>query len=416
MKRLTMRLLIGSLLVALLQSQTAFANGEHGEHGEQAFWDPGHPLVGDAVGTPYPYETDIARNPMDVPDQPLPDGGAVTITAHELDTFLSPKDRASEWAGDGSDVQHHYFAFGGGQTNVQGPKVPAPFLKVIQGNEVTVKLENPGGNEHTHSIDLHAALGKKGGAAVLMAEPGQEKTYTFTPKDPGIYLYHCVGNGSPFGIARHMNNGMYGLILVLPREGQGTDGGPPFVSNDRSLPPPFASGDQPPSPPGLGNSQASSFRAKQQQAKEAYVFQSDLYHESAEEGAGGFDEEAMLKKEAPNYVVYNGRVGSLVDHPIQGTIGQDLIIYHGNAGQRTASSHIIGERWDQVWDDGSLLSKPLLDVQTASIPSAGAIAALLDGDKLTPTDLQGGDLNILVDHALPAFRKGALGLLVNSAQ
>jgi len=35
----------------------------------------------------------------------------------------------------------------------------------------------------------------------------------------------------------------------------------------------------------------------------------------------------------------------------------------------------------------------------------------MDGRQLVPTNTEVGDLNILVDHALPYFRKGALGLM-----
>lgn len=333
-------------------------------------YDDMYPLVGGPVGTPYPYPVDIARDPNDVPPAPLPDGATVEITASEVVTYLAPKDHAADWAGDGSDVKFRFFALGGGQTEITEPKVPGPFIRVKEGNTVTVRLINNG--TETHSIDLHAVLGKKGGAAALRAEAGETKEFTFVAGNPGIYVYHCVGSGTPHGIAHHENNGMFGLILVEPKGG-------------------------------------GSWRSIKNNAKEFYVFEQDIYYDSE---TLDFNEDSMLSGESPDYVVYNGRVGSLVDHPLIAEAGKNAIIYHGAAGQHIPSFHIIGEIFDQVWDQGDLTSNPLKNVQTTLVPSSGAIAVGLKGSDLIPTDLEAGDINILVDHALPCFRKGALGLMV----
>lgn len=338
-------------------------------------WDPIYPLVGGPVGTPYPYDIDIARDPNDVPPMPLANEATVEIRAQEIEAYLAPRDHAANWAGDGTDVKFIYFAFGGGQTSVTDAKVPGPFIRVTEGNTLTVRFVNEASNLDTHSIDLHAVLGLKGGAAVLMAEPGETKELTFVVKNPGIYVYHCVGNGTPVHIALHENNGMYGLILVEPLVGT--------LWNDVV---------------DLGT-------------KEFYVFEQDLYYDGATKG---FDEAGMLEGESPDYTVYNGRIGSLVDMPLAAEAGKHAIIYHGAVGTRIPSFHIIGEIFDAVWREGDLISPPARNVQTAMVPSSGAIAVVLNGADLTPTDLAAGELNILVDHALPAFRKGALGLMTVS--
>lgn len=352
-----------ALIVLLFSSSVSDVFGEH--------YDGMYPLVGSAVKTPYPYKVDIARDPNDVPSIPLANGATIEITANEVTTYLAPKDFAAAWAGDGKDVKFKYFALGGGQTKVTDPKVPGPFLRVKQGNKVTIKLTNNG--KEKHSIDLHAVLGKKGGGAVLMADAGETVEFTFVAKNPGIFVYHCVGDGSPHGIAHHENNGMFGLILVEPR------------------------------------SNGSIWRQKLKNAKEFYIFEQDIYYNSKTKD---FDEDSMLSGESPDYVVYNGRVGALVDYPLLAEVGKNVIIYHGAAGQSIPSFHIIGEIFDQVWVQGDLTSEPLKDVQTALVPSSGAIAVGLNGSDLIKTDLDAGDLNILVDHALPRFRKGALGLML----
>ena len=337
-------------------------------------WNATYPLVGAPVGTPYPYPVDIARDPNDVPSTPLANGATVEIKAKEITTYLAPRDHAADWAGDGSDVQFKYFALGGGQTAVTDYKVPGPFLRVKQGNTVTVRLVNDISSSRTHSIDLHAVVGKKGGGATLMAAPGETKEFTFVAKNPGIYVYHCVGTGTPFGIALHENNGMFGLILVEP------------------------TGDSP-------------WKAVLGNAKEFYIFEQDIFYDDS---PLNFDEKSMLEGESPDYVVYNGRVGSLVDHPLAAEVGKHVVIYHGAAGVHIPSFHIIGEIFDVVWREGDLTTFPALNIQTTLVPSSGAIAVALRGDYLIPTDLAAGELNILVDHALPCFRKGALGLMTVS--
>ncbi len=45
--------------------------------------------------------------------------------------------------------------------------------------------------------------------------PGHSATFTWRAIRAGLYLYHCVA--APAGM--HLANGMYGLILVEPKEG-----------------------------------------------------------------------------------------------------------------------------------------------------------------------------------------------------
>ncbi len=332
---------------------------------------PVYPLVGAAVGTPYPYDLDLSRDPSDVPSMPLADGATVVITAQEVKGYISPKLPGADWAGDGSDVPFEFFAFGGGHEGQDlAPKVPGPFIRMRQGRTVTVKLENHG--ERIHSLDFHAVIGKTGGAGVLTVEPGGEASFTFTAKKPGIYVYHCIGNGSPHEVAHHINNGMYGLILVEP-------------------------------------ARRTAFNRVRHHAKEFYIFQNDVYYDAETQS---FSEHTMLNTMVPDYVTFNGRVGSLVDRPPVATKGQNAMIYFGATGGHMPSFHIVGEIMDWVWNLGDLTSKPLRNVQTVPVASAGAVAIGISGKTMVPTDLAGGDVNIILDHASPYFRKGALGLFV----
>ena len=332
-----------------------------------------YPVIGAPVGTPYPYPLDIARNPNDVPPNPLPNNATVKIIAAEIEAYLAPKLPGAAWAGDGSDVKFKYFAFGGGHSELDPAKVPGPFIRLREGRTVTVELVNPGSNSETHSIDLHAVLGKKGGAGILSAPPGGTVSFTFKAMNPGIYVYHCVGEGTPHGIAHHMNNGMFGLILVEPK--------------NRLL----------------------TYNRVKRHAKEFYVFQQDIFRNPA---TLDFDEDKMLNTMVPDYSVFNGRVGALVDFPMVAKAGINAIIYEGASGVHVASIHTIGEIYDWVWDQGDLTSRPLRNIQTTLIPSAGAVAIGMKGSDLILTSPDLKDLNIHVDHASNYFRKGALGLML----
>ena len=366
-----------------------------------------YPVVGNPLGAnltaalgnglPADYY-DIARDPQDVPSEPLDDGAAITIFAYDHTsaggqtvTALAPRnfgdtncddsrdDGSSKpcWAGNNKDVIFEFFAFGGGQSGPE-PLIPAPFLRVTQGNTNTITLVNTS-TALTHAIDFHAIVGLKGGAAVVAADHGVVSEFVaLTPEDPGLYIYHCVGEGTPHGIAHHMNNGMVGLILVEPGPGKGGQ-----------------------------------FTALTNNATEHYVMEFDIYRADGK-GATNFDEDKMIHSQSPDHVVYNGRVGALIDHPLVAVAGQNAVIYHGVAGVHVASFHIIGEIFDWVFDLGDIISVPLRNIQTQTIPSAGAAVLIMDGNQLVPTDLSGGlgpDLNILVDHASSQFRKGALGVM-----
>ena len=241
-----------------------------------------------------------------------------------------------------------------------GGTVPGSFIRTRVGDEVEFTLKNHQDNKLPHNIDLHAVTGPGGGAAASLVAPGQQRTFSFKCLNPGLYVYHCAQAPVPM----HMANGMYGLILVEP------EGGLPPVD------------------------------------KEYYVMQGDFYTDGAY-GAGGtqaFNQEKALK-ETPDYIVFNGKVGSLTqDGALTANPGETVRLFVGNGGPNMVSSfHVIGEIFDRVHvEGGSLMNK---NVQTTLIPAGGA--AIVE----FKVDVPGS--YVLVDHSIfRAFNKGALGLLV----
>ncbi len=298
-----------------------------------------------ATSTAAAKTVEIARDPADVPP-PIgkrpPGVVRVSLTAEEVIGQLDPA----------SHTSYRYWTFNG--------KVPAPMIRVRQGDTLEVTLRNDPSSHMVHSVDFHAVLGPGGGAAFSQALPGQSRTFTFQATTPGLFVYHC---GTPM-IADHIANGMYGLILVEP------PGGLPPVDH------------------------------------EYYVMQGEMYT-TAPKGKAGLQQfsEPKLLQEDPQYFVFNGAVDALTqEHPIHAKVGETVRLFFGDAGPNKPSSlHMVGEIFTEDYQAGALTSAPLTNVQTAMV--APGSAALLQLKTVEP-----GQFNIM-DHAMSRMTKGLVATL-----
>jgi len=249
-------------------------------------------------------------------------------------------------------VDYTFWTFGG--------SVPGKFIRVREGDLVEFHLANHPDSKMPHNIDLHAVTGPGGGAAASFTTPGHESVFSFTALNPGIYVYHCAT--APVGM--HIANGMYGLILVEPKEGL------PKVD------------------------------------KEFYVMQGDFYTKGkyGEAGLQPFSMEKAIREDA-DYVVFNGSVGALTgDNALQAEVGDTVRLFVGNGGPNLVSSfHVIGEIFDRVFTEGGW-GAPNTNVQTTLVPAGGSTMCEFK------VDTEG--TFILVDHSIfRAFNKGAIGML-----
>lgn len=239
-------------------------------------------------------------------------------------------------------------------------RVPGPFLRVREGDNVVINVQNDPKSKMVHSIDFHAVTGPGGGATLLQVPPGEKKSIKFKALKAGIYVYHCA---TPH-VATHLAHGMYGLILVEPKEGL------PKVD------------------------------------REFYVMQGEYYTKKQKgfKGLQTHDDEKLFN-ESPTYIILNGRVGGVTEsRSLKANVGEVVRIYFGVGGPNKISSfHIIGEIFDRVYSQGSLVSPPLINVQTTLVPPGGAVMVEFE------LDVPGKYL--LVDHALSRLDKGALGIL-----
>ena len=287
---------------------------------------------------------DIVRDPTDLP-APLAAREPQTVRV-DLETIEVEGQLA-----DGTTFT--YWTFNGA--------VPGPFIRVRVGDTIEVHLKNSASSTMNHSVDFHAVTGPGGGAVMTQTEPGKESIFTAKAINVGLFVYHCA---TPM-VANHISNGMYGLILVEP------EGGLPPVD------------------------------------REFYVMQGDIYT------TGAFGEQGMqmtdvtkLLNEDPEYVVFNGAVGALTEQkPLKANVGESVRIFFGVGGPNlTSSFHVIGEIFDRVYDQASLTSAPLTNVQTTLVPPGGAT--------MVEFGLEVPGRYILVDHALSRLQRGLAGYLI----
>jgi nitrite reductase (NO-forming) len=322
----------------------------------------------------FEHVADIARDPNEVPPpitvrEELPESVVATSSATSTEAqsatsseaalpaaerapevvkvYLETKEVLSEL---GPEIVFNYWTFNG--------QVPGPFVRAREGDTVEVTIHNDASSLHSHNVDFHAATGPGGGGAVSIVAPGETKTFSFKAMNPGLFVYHCAVPN----MAVHMTHGMYGLILVEPKEG---------------LPP---------------------------VDKEFYIMQGELYTTGklGRSGLQVFDAQKMLDGK-PEYVVFNGKTGGL-GASMEAQVGDRIRMYVGNGGVSSVSSfHVVGEIFDTVYPEGSLGGSLYKDVQTTVIPAGGATIVEFTAEY--------PGTYTLVDHALMRTDKGAWGTL-----
>jgi nitrite reductase (NO-forming) len=240
-----------------------------------------------------------------------------------------------------------------------GGTVPGPAIRVKVGDTVRIHLKNPATNELPHSVDFHASQ-VAWNDEMTSIDPGQEKIYEWTAEYAGVWMYHC-GTAPTL---HHIANGMYGMVIVEPREGLGED-----------------------------------------IAREFAIVQSEWY--LGPQGEPASLAKAAAAAPAPDFVVFNGIANQYKDNPIEVETGGRVRLFVLNAGPSVDSSfHIVGTIFDTVIKEGVILRKgnegswgsQAVDLS----PAQGAIIELtMPEDGLYP----------MVTHAFNFVGRGALGLL-----
>jgi nitrite reductase (NO-forming) len=230
-------------------------------------------------------------------------------------------------------------------------RVPGPVLRVTEGDTVDFTLVNRA--PMPHSLDFHAAEISPSRAYVNLM-PNDSLSYRFVARVPGAFMYHC--GTAP--VALHIANGMYGAIIVDPRQGRAP-------------------------------------------AKEFVFVQSEFYTKVLADSTRTIDWEKLLGL-APDYVVFNGREAEYAKHPIPVRVGERLRMYVVNAGpNRFSAFHVVGAIFDRAYLDGSL-AHPLEGVQTVTVP--------VGGGAIFEARLVEAGTYPFVSHAFADATKGAVGM------
>jgi nitrite reductase (NO-forming) len=231
-------------------------------------------------------------------------------------------------------------------------QVPAPMLRVRQGDTIALSITNASNTMHPHSVDFHAVYGPGGGAEATLVAPGQTRHLKFKLMYPGAFMYHCAVPDLDY----HISSGMYGLILVEPYKG--------LLPVDH----------------------------------EFYFGQNEIYVQTRNAGSNGllpFDFIA-LSNEQPQYVVFNGESEAITDFrygSLKVKKGETARIFFVNGGPNLISSlHAIGNVWTKVWREGALMNTPEQYLQTVAV-SPGS-CAVLEMEFPVPGSVR------LVDHSL----------------
>jgi nitrite reductase (NO-forming) len=231
--------------------------------------------------------------------------------------------------------------------------VPGPIVHCRVGDTVEFTLTND--VEVPHSMDFHAAqINPK--EAFKSVIKGQSNTFTFKPKWAGGFMYHC--GTAP--VLMHIGSGMYGAIIVSPRE---------------EMPP----------------------------AKEFVLVQAEFYLADAANGLRAFDYTKMLAT-VPDFVTFNGRPNQYIKDQIKVKLGDRVRFWVVNAGPtHPCNFHMVGEQFDTVYL-GAPPGNSIRGVQTWAVPPGGGMCFDLMCDVA-------GEFPF-VNHGFGHGQKGAIGFLV----
>jgi nitrite reductase (NO-forming) len=230
--------------------------------------------------------------------------------------------------------------------------VPGPIVHTRVGDTVEFTLTND--VDIPHSMDFHAAqIDPK--QAFKSVVKNQSLTFTFKPKYAGAFMYHC--GTAP--VLMHIGSGMFGAIIVSPRE---------------ALPP----------------------------AKEFVLVQNEFYLADAASGTRASDYQKMLNT-LPDVVCFNGRPNQYVKEPIRVKVGDRVRFWVVSAGpSHPCNFHVVGEQFDTVYL-GAPPGNSIRGVQTFTVPPGGGMVYELVCD--VPGEFP------FVNHGFGHGQKGAIGIL-----
>jgi nitrite reductase (NO-forming) len=259
-----------------------------------------------------------------------------------------------------------------------GDTVPGPTVRARVGDKIKFSMTNrsdepvPGvrltAAPMMHSMDFHAAMVSPQDKYRSIA-PGQTIEFEFTLNYPGIFMYHC---GTPM-ILEHIASGMYGAVIVEPKNGYPTKADREYVVIQ------------------------SEFYVKPDPGKQKvdgaplYVLDTD-----------------RLKDARPTHTVFNGTHNGMVKNPLPAKVGERVRMHVLNVGpSRTSSFHVVGTIFDRVWFEGNP-DNQFRGMQTVLLGSSNSATV----EFMIPEE----GSYIMVDHHFANASQGAIGLVSTAAK
>jgi nitrite reductase (NO-forming) len=278
-----------------------------------------------------------AHEPYDATLPPLVDGDVVKVemTLKDMVVEVAPGVKYNTWAFDGHGA-------------------PGPIVHVREGQTVEFTLTN--GGAIPHSMDFHAARIAPN-VAFRDVAPGESFTFRFKANDPGVFMYHC--GTKP--VLAHIANGMYGAIIVRPK----------------NLPP----------------------------ADNEYALVASEWYLNGD----GIEEPASLDMKkaramTPDWTTFNGYANQYVTHPLTANPGETTRFWIVAAGPTLDTNfHVVGTVFNRAWVNQDMTSPPQTGVQTVAVPAGGGAVfdVKIDEPGLYP----------FVSHAFAHVDLGQVGLL-----
>ncbi|HYV01708.1 MAG TPA: multicopper oxidase domain-containing protein [Actinomycetota bacterium] len=274
----------------------------------------------------------------------------VNLTAVETDQTIVPA------AAGVPAVVYHVWTFDG--------TAPGPVIRVHLGDTVQFTIHNATTMGMQHSIDFHAAMtpwanlpaavGAPLSGNYQPVNPGETKTFDWVASLPGVFMYHC--GAAP--VLEHIANGMYGAIIVEPK----------------NLP----------------------------EEREYVLVNSELYPMAKPiKGISYGDPDAMAAA-TPKYVVWNGVADQYKASPLVAKPNEKFRIWIVDAGPTLTSAwHVIGAMFDSYADGNP--ANPVYGDQTYNIPPGGGAMFELQ--------IPEAGLYPFVTHAFAYTGRGAVGLI-----
>jgi FtsP/CotA-like multicopper oxidase with cupredoxin domain len=87
-------------------------------------------------------------------------------------------------------------------------------MRMTEGDHVKITVINDKSSKHAHTLHMHSIHSSDMDGVYDPIPPGKSFIYDFIAKPYGVYPYHCHVNP----IADHINRGLYGMLIIDPKE------------------------------------------------------------------------------------------------------------------------------------------------------------------------------------------------------